>query len=63
VFELWVDGSLDAQRSGLNFVGTAPYGMNAIYFENYWNSGSGAPVAEERYMDNIVVSTAKIGCL
>jgi hypothetical protein len=63
VFEVWVDGLLDSQRSGLNFVGTAPYGINAVYFENYWNAGTGAPVAEERYLDNIVVSTGRIGCI
>lgn len=63
--ELWVDGGLEAQRTGLNYVGTAPYGINAVYFENYWNGvgQAGASANQERYFDNIVVSTAKIGCL
>ena len=61
VLELWVDGNMEAQRTGLNYVGSAPYGINAVYFENYWNAGS--PANQERYFDNIVVSTAKIGCL
>ena len=61
VFELWIDGQLDAQRTGLNWLGSYnAYGINAVFFENYWNSGS--PVAQERYWDNIVVSTARIGC-
>jgi hypothetical protein len=61
VFELWIDGQLDAQRTGLNWLGAYDaYGINAVFFENYWNSGS--PVAQERFWDNIVVSTARIGC-
>jgi len=61
VFEFWLDGGLEAQRTGLNFLGSySAYGLNAVFFENYWNAGS--PVAQERYMDNIVVSTQRIGC-
>jgi hypothetical protein len=62
VQEFWLDGQLEARREGLNFVGTyADYAINAIFFENYWNAGS--PVQQERYFDNIVVSTKPIGCL
>ena len=62
VQEFWIDGQLEARREGLNFVGTyADYAINAIFFENYWNAGS--PVQQERYFDNIVVSTKPIGCL
>jgi hypothetical protein len=32
-----------------------------VFVENYWNTGS--PVAQERYLDNLVVSTQRIGCL
>jgi len=32
-----------------------------VFFENYWNTGS--PAAQERYLDDIVVSTRRIGCL
>jgi len=42
----------------LNFLGSyADYGVNAVYFENYWNAGSVA--SQERYFDNIVVSTGE----
>jgi hypothetical protein len=34
--------------------------INAVLFENYWNAGS--PVTQERYFDNIVISTSRIGC-
>jgi len=62
VFELWIDGKSEAQRTGLNWVGSfSTYGINAVFFENYWNAG--APQAEDRYFDNIVVSTQRIGCL
>ncbi len=60
-FELWIDGSLQAQRTGLNWVGSYNgYGLNAVFLENYWNGGS--PVAQERYLDDFVVSTQPIGC-
>src|SRR5690606_23392258 len=60
-FRMWVNGALDAERTGLNWVGSYDaYGINAVFFENYWNSGS--PKAQERYFDNIVVSTERIGC-
>lgn len=61
IFELWIDGSLEARQSGLNWVGSyEEYGINSVFFENYWNDGS--PTAQERYFDNIVVSTERIGC-
>jgi hypothetical protein len=61
IFEMWIDGKLEAQRTGLNWVGSyQEYGINAIMLENYWNAGS--PVTQERYLDNLVVSTQPIGC-
>jgi len=60
--EFWIDGNLEARRDILNFVASyTDYAINAILFENYWNSGS--PQLQERYFDNIVVSTQPIGCL
>jgi hypothetical protein len=61
LFEFWVDGNLNAQRTGLNWLGSySAFGINAIFFENYWNATS--PVVEQKYIDNIVVSTQPIGC-
>jgi hypothetical protein len=58
--EFWIDGQLEARRAGLNFVDTwTDYAINAIFLENYWNSGS--PHLQERYFDNFVVSTQPIG--
>ncbi|MHC4394689.1 MAG: fibronectin type III domain-containing protein [Planctomycetota bacterium] len=60
--EFWIDGNLEARRDGLDFVVSyTDYAINAIFFENYWNSGS--PQVQERYFDNIVVSTQPIGSL
>lgn len=60
--EFWIDGQLEARKTGLNFVKSyQDYAINAIFLENYWNSGS--PVAQQRYMDSFVVSTERIGCL
>lgn len=59
--EFWIDASLEARQQDLNFVKSyTNYAINTIFFENYWNSGS--PKVQERYFDNIVVSTQRIGC-
>ena len=61
VFELWIDGVLEASRTGLNWLGSySAYGLNAIFLESYWNAGS--PVAQERYFDDFVVSETRVGC-
>ena len=61
LFELWLDGQAEAVRSGLNSLGSYnAYGLNAVFLENYWNAGS--PQAQERYFDNFIVSTRRIGC-
>ncbi len=59
--QVWIDGTLEAEVVGLNFVGGFDaYGLNAVYLENYWNAG--APATQERYFDRFVVSTQRIGC-
>jgi hypothetical protein len=61
VFELWVNGSLDAQRTGLDWVGRyTEYGINTLFLENYINKG--AARAQVRDYDDLVVSTEPIGC-
>jgi hypothetical protein len=60
LFTLTIDGKLDASRTGLNWVyAWQAYGLNAVFIENYWNAGS--PVAQSRFFDDFVVSTAPIG--
>jgi hypothetical protein len=61
VFELWIDDHLEVRQTGLGWMGSyLEYGINAVYLENYWNDG--APQPQERYFDNFVVSTQRIGC-
>jgi len=61
IFRLWIDDTPAAGRDDLDWVGEyREYGVNAVFFENYWNRGS--PVEQERFMDNLVVSTERIGC-
>ncbi len=61
VEEVWVDGRKDVDETGLTFVGSFDqYGINAIFLENYWNTG--APKAESRYFDDFIVATSRIGC-
>jgi hypothetical protein len=62
LFELWLADKPEAKLTGLDWIGSfTDFGINAIYLENYWNDG--APQAQERYFDNFVVSTERIGCL
>lgn len=62
VFEYWIDDRLEAQRTGINWIGAySDYGINAIYLEQYWTSVPFTRV-QQRYLDNFVVSTARIGC-
>lgn len=61
VFEVWVDGRLEARAGDLDWVGRYDeYGINAIFLENYWNDGS--PARQSRYLDDFVVSTERVGC-
>ena len=58
--QLWIDGRLEAERKNLDWRGTyAAHGLNAVFLEAYWNSGS--PVTQTRWYDNFVISTKPIG--
>jgi hypothetical protein len=60
VFELWIDGKLDAKREGLDWHGSwTEYGINAFFLENYWNQG--AVKAESRWFDSLVIATQRVG--
>lgn len=57
---LWVDGVLDAERTGMDFRGSYDeHTINAVLLESYWNSGS--PVDQYRWYDDFVVSMKPIG--
>jgi hypothetical protein len=61
LLELWINGALEAHMERLNLQGAySDFGINTVFLENYWNDG--APQPQERYFDNFVVSTQRIGC-
>jgi len=61
LFELWINGAPEARINGLNWQGAyTEYGINTVFLENYWNDG--APQPQERYFDNFIVGTQRIGC-
>jgi hypothetical protein len=61
LFEMWVDDSLQARRTSLNWVGNfRTFGINAVIIENLW--AGGPPRMQVRIFDDLVVSTARIGC-
>ena len=58
--QLWIDGRLEAERENLNFRGSyTDHGINAVFLESYWNSGS--IKTQARWYDNFIVSTKPIG--
>jgi hypothetical protein len=60
VFELWVDGQLEAARADLDWHGAwEDYAINAVFLENYWNQGS--VKRQARWFDNFVIGTEPIG--
>lgn len=62
IFTLWVEGREEAHRADLDWHGTwDQWGINAVFLENYWNSGS--VKRQSRWFDNFVVSTRPIGPL
>lgn len=57
---LWIDGRIEAERTGLDFRGSyTGHSLNALFLEAYWNNGS--PVDQWRWYDNFVISTEPIG--
>ncbi len=60
VFDLWIDGRLEAARNDLDWHGSwGDYAINAVFLENYWNQGSAKRQA--RWFDHFVISTQPIG--
>ena len=57
---LWIDGRLEAERKSMNLRGSyTGHGINAVFLESYWNSGS--LKTQGRWYDNFIVSTKPIG--
>jgi len=62
VFELFLDGKREAARTDLDWHGGwSDYAINAVFLENYWNTGS--VKRQARWFDDFVISTQPIGPL
>jgi hypothetical protein len=60
IFELWIDGRLEAARTDLDWHGAwDDYAIDAVFLENYWNEG--AIKREARWFNDFVISTRPIG--
>lgn len=61
IFEYWIDDALEVNNNSLNWRSSyQDYGLNAIFIENWHNTGVSQQQA--RFFDNFVVSTSRIGC-
>ncbi|MCD6498642.1 MAG: hypothetical protein J7M25_10135 [Deltaproteobacteria bacterium] len=59
-YTFWVDGQRVIHQTSVDLVGSTDYHFNNAMLDCYWNDGS--PKAQNRYYDNFVVSTERIGC-
>gem|GEM_PF-1284991 len=58
-FGVSVDGNVEVALEGITFVdGWSGVGLNTVRFASYWN----APANLDHFIDDVVVSTAPIGC-
>jgi len=61
VYEFWIDDDIQSARTDMNWRGSyTGHGINAVFFENYWNDGSPRP--QKRWFDDLAIATTRIGC-
>lgn len=66
---LWVDGNLLKERSGINIRGNRTENLNTVLFGGWYSNGAAGQnpyvnpaVPAIRYIDDVVISRARIGC-
>jgi hypothetical protein len=59
LYRLWADDSLLIERTGVDLRGSTSEKINEAMLDCYWNEGS--PKPQNRYYDNFIISTQKIG--
>jgi hypothetical protein len=59
-YAFWIDGVKVIDITGVSLVGSTDYHFNNCMLDCYWNGGS--PAEQNRYYDNLVISTSPIGC-
>jgi len=60
-YTFWVDDVPIIEKINMDFIGSTSYNFNEIMLDTYWNGGS--PIPQNRYYDNFVISSEKIGCI
>lgn len=61
LYRMWADDSLIVERLNVDLRGSETYLLNEAMLDCYYNHGS--PKAQNRYYDNFIVSTKKIGLM
>jgi hypothetical protein len=61
LYRMWADDSLIIERKNVDLRGSFNQLANEVMLDCYWNGGS--PKAQNRYFDNFVISTQRIGQL
>jgi hypothetical protein len=61
LYRMWADDSLIIERKDVDLRGTFNQLANEVMLDCYWNGGS--PKPQNRYFDNFVISTQRIGQL
>ncbi len=59
VCRIWADDQLIIEKTGLDIRGDDNLEINEVMLDGYWNGGS--PKSQNRYFDNFIISTEKIG--
>ncbi len=60
-YRFWADDRMIIENTGVDLRGTSSFNFNQVMLDTYWNGGS--PKAQNRYFDNFVISTQRIGCI
>jgi hypothetical protein len=61
--EFWIDGILKAKKYNINIQDSYDYKMNSVLVGGWYsNSGKNSDQWNYRYIDDLVVSTERIGC-
>lgn len=58
-YRIWADDTLLVERTNVDLRGTENVKINEVMLDCYWNGGS--PKDQNRYYDNFVISTKRIG--
>jgi hypothetical protein len=59
IYRLWINYTLSIERTNVDLRGNTSDKINEVMLDTYWNGGATANL--ERFYDNFVISTQKIG--